>query len=213
MAIEGGRDIAPLINSLLSLPFPLKIATQDFHPPGHISFATSHDPPNNEAFKSYVRTFNPYNGSQKIRIPVWPEHCLQGTQGVEIIPEIDASRFDYIVQKGKDKRVEMWSAFADLFGNKTTLAANLDLAKLLKDAAITHLFVVGLAGDHCVGCTALGGKNEGFRVFVIEDAVKSVDTGPNGWVATKAAFARAGVGLIHMDSAELDPVKTFSVPP
>ena len=137
-------------------------------------------------------------------------HCVQDTKGAEIIPEIDVSQIHHVVKKGMDSRVEMFSGFADVFGNKSTRAASVDLAGLLKSAEITHVFCVGLAGDHCVRCTALDASKEGFEVFVIEEATRSVDNGESGWVAAKAQFEKAGVKTIHVNDAELDRVKHHS---
>lgn len=96
--------------------------------------------------------------SQSHEIPIWPVHCVQGTKGANIIPEMDMAKVDTIVEKGKDRRLEMFSGFADVFGNNSSQAANLDLADRLNSAGITHVFVVGIAGDFCVKCTALDAK-------------------------------------------------------
>ena len=137
-------------------------------------------------------------------------HCVQNTQGAEIIPEIDASKFQHIVAKGRDSRVEMFSAFADVFGNKTSMAASLDLAELLESAGVSHVFVAGLAGDHCVRCTALDGKKEGFKVFVIEEATKSVNAGDNGWGAAKEHLEKAGVMVIYIDDPIIEQLGSLS---
>ena len=208
--MAGGRDIVPIINSLLSLPFALKIATQDYHPKDHVSFDTSHPEPHIKAFESSVNISNPYNINQTYEIPIWPAHCVQGTKGAEIVPEIDIAKCDHVVSKGKDKRVEMFSAFADVFGNKSSTAARVDLAELLRSAGITHVFVTGLAGDHCVRCTALDGRSEGFQVFVIEEAVRSVDPGEKGWGSAKEQLKRAGAGIIRLDDTALERIKGLS---
>ena len=175
----------------------LKVATKDYHPKDHISFDTSHAPPNNKAFESSVQIFNPSNNSQSQEILVWPVHCVQGRKGAEIIPEIDVSQFDEVVEKGRDSRVEMLSGFADVFGNKTSTAASLDLAERLKIAGITHVVTVGLAGDYCVRCSALGAKREGFEVCVVEEATRSVDRGENGWGKAKQEMEKAGIKIIR----------------
>ena len=210
LAVAGGRDIAPLINDLLSLPFTLKIATRDFHPSDHISFDRSHSPPNDRAFESSVTTYNPYDDKQSYEVPIWPVHCVQGTDGAEIISEIDVSKFDLVIDKGKDSRVEMFSAFGDVFGNESSIASSADLAALLKAAEITDLFVVGLAGDHCVRCTALDGRKEGFEVFVIVEATRSVDAGEQGWGPAKEQLQAAGARIIYTDSPEVRRVKGLS---
>ncbi|KAL9585054.1 MAG: hypothetical protein Q9212_001744 [Teloschistes hypoglaucus] len=200
--IAGGREIASSINELLSMPFTLRIATRDSHPSNHISFSTSHPPPNNKAFESKTEVVNPKNPAESMSIPIWPVHCVQGTPGAEIIPELDQSRLDRIIDKGRDKQVEMFSAFADSFGNKTSTAASFDLASFLKENGIGQVFVVGLTGDYCVRCTAIDAHKEGFEVFVIEEAVKSVDSGANGWGSVKAELQGLGVGVISIAGPE-----------
>ena len=209
MAVQGGRGIANVINNLLSLPFQLKIATRDCHPRDHISFDISHAPPDNKAFESHVKIQNPENETQTMEIPLWPVHCVKGTKGAEIIPEIETSKLDDIVDKGKDQGVEMFSAFADVFGNKSSTAASFDLQKRLSDAQITHVYAVGLAGDYCVKCTALDAKSNSFDVYVVGEATKSVDSGESGWIRAKDDMSNAGIKIIHMEGPEIERVKAL----
>ena len=181
------------------------MASKDYHPPDHISFDTSHSPPNNKAFDSWVTMFNPANPSETKQTQLWPVHCVQGTPSAEIIPEVDLSKIDIIVEKGRDPRVEMYSAFSDAFGNKSD-AANLDLAQFLKARGITHVYVVGLTGDCCVKCTALDAKKEGFEVYVVEDGTKSVDDGSKGWEAAKAELKSAGVEVVSLKSPQVERI-------
>ena len=206
--MEGGRDIAPNINNLLALPFVLKIATKDAHPSGHVSFATSHSP-QHKAFESVFKISNPSDETHSYEIPLWPPHCVQGTRGAEIIPEMDVSKIDEIIEKGKDSRVEMFSAFADVFGSKSPGAASQDLAELLNHAGISHVFIVGLAGDYCVKCTALDAKKEGFGVYVVQEATRSVNAGEKGWGATRKELGEAGIEIISIDSTEVERVKSL----
>lgn len=206
--MEGGRDIAPSINNLLALPFVLKIATKDAHPPGHVSFATSHSP-QHKAFESVFKIPHPSDETQSYEIPLWPPHCVQGTKGAEIIREIDVSKIDEIIEKGKDSRVEMFSAFADVFGTKSPGAASHDLAELLNHAGISHVFIVGLAGDYCVKCTALDAKKEGFEVYVVQEATRSVNAGEKGWGASTKELGKAGIEIISIDSTEVERVKSL----
>ncbi|KAL2042033.1 hypothetical protein N7G274_005221 [Stereocaulon virgatum] len=210
LAVAGGRDIAPAINTLLSLPFALKVATRDFHPQDHISFGESHNPPNNKPFESSVRIPNPSNISQSREIPIWPVHCVSGTKGADIIPEIDMAKIDMTVEKGQDRMVEMFSCFADVFGNKSPEATNIDLADTLKDAGITHVFIVGIAGDFCVKCTALDARKEGFQVCVLEEVIKSVDPGEKGWGAAKEEMKKAGIKITGAGGPEVERVKNLS---
>ena len=207
MAVAGGREIASVINSLLSLPFALKIATRDLHPQDHISFAASHKSSDFKAFDSTIRITNPDEQSQSHEIPLWPVHCVQGTKGAQIIPEIDVSNVDHIVEKGRDSRVEMFSAFADVFGNRTLIATNMDLARCLNEAGITDVFTVGLAGDFCVKCTALDARKEGFHVYVVEEAIRSVDAEEKGWGSAKHELEMAGINVISIGGPEIEKVK------
>ena len=206
LAVRGGRDIAPLINDLLSAPFTLKIGTKDFHPEDHVSFNTSHSPPNNKSFESLATMTNPCNSNETKQTPIWPVHCVAGTPGAEIISEIEVSKLDFIVQKGRDKRVEMFSGFADAFGNKSD-GASLDLAAMLKESAITHVYVAGLTGDCCVRCTALDAKQEGFEVCVIEEATRSVDPGEQGWGSAVKEFHEAGIEVVSIAGSQVKRVK------
>ena len=129
-------------------------------------------------------------------------HCVQGTKGAEIIPEIDTSKFDVIMEKGKDNTVEMFSAFADAFGNKSN-AASLDLAVLLKKYNIHQVHIAGLAGDFCVKCTALDASKEGFEVFVVDEGVRSVNAAPEGWEAVLKDFQRADIKVVSIEGPEM----------
>ena len=106
-----------------------------------------------------------------------------------------------VLEKGRDKNVEMYSAFADVFGNKTEAASH-DLAALLRKNDIHRVDVVGLTGDFCVKCTALDARKEGFEVFVIEEGIKSIDPGSEGWGRSKAKFQIAGISTVSIDDTE-----------
>lgn len=188
------------------MPFTLKIASRDFHPADHVSFDTSHPAPNNKAFECSTTIANPQNPSETTTIPIWPAHCVQGTPGAEIIPEIDIAKIDRIIDKGRDRSVEMFSAFSDAFGNQSD-AASFDLGAYLKKNGIKHVFVVGIAGEYCVRCTALDARKQGFDVCVVEDAVKSIDSGEKGWEAAQMEFGERRVRLVSSDGPEVQDVK------
>ena len=103
-----------------------------------------------------------------------------------------------MLEKGRDKNVEMLSAFADVFGNKSETASH-DLAALLKKENIRRVDIVGLAGDYCVQFTALDARREGFEVFLIEEGIKSIDPGSEGWGTSKAKFHSAGIRTVSID--------------
>lgn len=209
--MQNGRSIAPLINDLLHLPgFVIKIATKDFHPITHISFASNHPPPNNKPFESIIEMRNPCSDDERDTKPqrLWPVHCVQGEPGASIIPEIDIDWIDDIVTKGMDERVEMYSAFADAFGNicVETGGVNVDLARVLREHHVTDVFIVGVAGDYCVKHTAIDATKGGVRSYVVEDAVKCVDPG-NGWEIAKDELARNGVQIVGIHGPELSAVR------
>lgn len=204
--MNGGRDIIPLINKLLaSDKIALKVATQDFHPEDHISFASNHSPPNNKPFESFIDMKNIVGNQpdQTMKQRLWPTHCVQGTKGAELVEELNSADVDITVTKGMDARVEMYSAFSDSFGNLTSGAGgvNLDLADLLRSQNITHVYVVGLAGDYCVKDTALGARKAGFATVVIEEGQRCVDAG--SWNEVRDVLQQSGVAVVSVDSQEV----------
>ncbi|KAL4890052.1 Isochorismatase-like protein [Aspergillus ambiguus] len=211
LAVHEARSIAPTINTLLANPaFALRIATRDYHPPDHISFASNHPAPNNRPFESYVTMTNPAPGKQEETKPqrLWPVHCVQGTKGAEIIPEIDDSRIDLYVRKGLNAQVEMYSAFADAFGNfKTTdggdESVDIDLRSFLTDKNITDVFVTGVAGDYCVKFTAIDAARAGFNSYVVEDATRCTVPGPEGLEGPREELRAAGVSIVRSDGPEI----------
>lgn len=193
----------PVLNDLLARPFTLKVATKDFHPQDHISFASNHEAPNNKPFESFFTIENPLNPSESQEARLWPDHCVQGTTGCELLPELDTDKVDEIVEKGQDKRVEMYSAFADPFHDPCVSKSG--LAKLLHDAGITDVFVAGLAADYCVRYTALDAAKEGFTTRVIEEATRAVD--PSSMDEVHREYEAAGVTVISKDDESLQMVQ------
>lgn len=187
------------------MPFALRIATKDWHPPDHVSFASNHTPPNNQPFTSTVTIHNPHNPSESYTMKLWPNHCVQGSPGAQLIPELNTSKLDHIVEKGQDSRVEMYSAFKDPFENPPVAMSA--LAQILKDAGISHVYVVGLAMDYCVRYSAIDSKKAGFTTCVVHEATRAVDPGEDGWGATMREFERRGVDMVGLDGVELRRVK------
>ncbi|KAE9982644.1 hypothetical protein EG327_005795 [Venturia inaequalis] len=200
LAVTDGRAIAPTVNALLSLPFILKIATKDWHPRDHISFASNHPPPNNTPFTSVITIKNPLNPLEEQTTRLWPDHCIQDTKGAELVPEMDQSKIDVVIKKGMDKRVEMYSAFADPFLEPSVSKSRLEA--ILKEKGITHVFCVGLAMDYCVKATALDAAKAGFKTYVVSEGTKAVDA--SAWSAVEADLKREGVQMIGLDSTEVD---------
>lgn len=213
LAVSGGRDIAGLVNDLISLPgFLIRVATQDWHPTSHVSFASNHPPPDNKPFESYVDVRNWVAGKQDeiTKQRLWPVHCVQGTSGAEIIDDIRVGKLDLMVKKGLDERVEMYSVFADSFGNMTAGSGGVshDLASVLKKKGVTHVYVVGLAGDYCVKATAIDAAKAGFEAYVVEEGTRCVS--PQDWDAVKGDLQRHNVKVISMDGEEVNRIRNIA---
>jgi nicotinamidase-related amidase len=204
LAVSGGRALAPIWNDLLSYPFAVKLATRDFHPADHISFASQHE--GKQPFTDSHTIPNPENADDKaFTTLLWPDHCIQSTKGCEFIPELDVSKTTQTIEKGQDKRVESYSAFGPVYRNPPVGMSG--LGDSLKEAGVTDLFVVGLAYDYCVKHTAIDAVEHGFKTFVIEDATKAVDQSEEGLAKTRKELEDSGVVIIGLDSKELDAVK------
>ena len=204
LAVKDGRKVAPVWNDLLSLPFALKLATRDYHPRDHISFASQHS--GKEPFTSTHTIKNPENTDDKaFTTLLWPDHCVQGTQGCELIPELDQSKLTHKIDKGQDKRVESYSAFGPVYRNPPVAMSG--LGDTMEKAGITDVFVVGLAYDFCVKHTAIDAVEHGFKTFIIEDATKAVDQSEDGLSKLRKELQDNGVIIIDMDSKELDKLR------
>jgi nicotinamidase/pyrazinamidase len=170
LAVEGGDEIVAPINELATR-FANVVQTQDWHPPGHISFASSH--PGRAPFEVIELDYGPQ--------VLWPDHCIIGTNGAEFDIRLELPHVQAVVRKGYRSSIDSYSAFLEN-DHKTPTG----LAGYLRDRALTRLFLVGLATDFCVSWTAEDGIAAGFECVVIEDATRAIDT--NGSLA--AAWAR-----------------------
>ena len=208
LAVPLGRELAKPINKLLSYPFAVKLASRDYHPPDHISFSTSHPPPNNISGTSWIDTTNPSNSAQLGRVQLWPPHCIEGTPGADIIPEIDQAKLQAIVRKGMDRRTEMFSCFGDMFGrSKAEGTADLDVAAYLKERKVTDVYVCGLTGDCCARDSALDSVARGFRTYLLRDCVKSEDEGQEGWGVARKLLEAKGVIVVESSDDAVQKVR------
>ncbi|KAJ6492785.1 Isochorismatase-like protein [Mycena vitilis] len=191
LAVPGGRDIIPVVLKLLTMPiFSAKVATKDWHPSNHISFATNH--PNKQPFLDTVEVVHP-TMSESYVTRLWPVHCVQGTPGAALVPDLRVDNlFDKIIEKGQDRRVEMYSAFADPFEKHV---AESGLREYLQSNEIVKVYVVGLAMDYCVKATALDAVKD-FETYIIEDGTRAVDPG-DGWTKSKAEMEIEGIKFIN----------------
>jgi nicotinamidase/pyrazinamidase len=177
LAVKQGEEVIPVINRLAK-SFANVVMTQDWHTPGHISFASSH--PGKKPFETIKL---PY-GDQVL----WPDHCVQGTDGAMIHKDLDIPHAQLVIRKGFRKTVDSYSAFRE--ADRKTVTG---LAAYLKSRGLTRVFVSGLATDFCVAWTAMDARREGFEVSVIEDACRGIDTQGSlakAWDAMKKAGVR-----------------------
>lgn len=161
LAVGNGDAVVPVINSILPA-FDVVVATQDWHPQNHGSFAVNQNAP--------VGTTMILNGLPQI---LWPLHCVQNTAGAAFHPNLDTSGLDGVFQKGTDPNVDSYSGF---FDNGRLHATG--LAEFLKSRGIGQVFVCGLATDYCVKWTALDALSLGFDTYVISDATRGVNLLP-----------------------------------
>lgn len=159
LAVAGGGTIIPAINRI-SGQFDLVVASQDWHPPGHKSFASSH--PGREVFEQ-----TQLHGLDQT---LWPDHCVQASAGAEFSPDLDMRPVEAIFRKGTDLEIDSYSAFHDNGHRKST-----GLAAYLRGRNIDSVWLTGLAGDICVYFTALDALKEGFNTTIITDACKPLD--------------------------------------
>ncbi|MDE1933382.1 bifunctional nicotinamidase/pyrazinamidase [Bradyrhizobium sp.] len=180
LAVKDGDQVIPVINRL-ARGFANVVMTQDWHTPGHVSFASSH------AGKKPFETIDLAYGKQVL----WPDHCVQGTDGASLSKDLSIPQAELIVRKGYHKDVDSYSAFTEADGKTTT-----GLAAWLKARKLQRLFIAGLATDFCVAWTALDARKAGFDAFVVEDACRGIDT--HGSLAKAwADMEKAGVKRIQ----------------
>ncbi|RDW73227.1 hypothetical protein BP6252_07134 [Coleophoma cylindrospora] len=199
LAVPDGRSIVPAINTLLSLPFALKIATQDWHPADHVSFAANH--PGASPYTSTTTITNPSNPAESYTTQLWPVHCIQDTPGAALIPELAHSQLDRVIQKGTHQAVEMYSAFYDPLTAPRCVDSG--LSAILKERGVTHVYVVGLAADYCVRATAIDAVREGFVTYVVREGTRAVDQGKWEREGEKEAEG-LGVGFVGLGEVRLE---------
>jgi len=159
LAVEGGDEIVPALNRHIG-EFEHVILTQDWHPAGHSSFASTH--PGKNPFETVAM---PY-GEQTL----WPDHCVQGTSGADFHPELEWARAELVVRKGFRPSIDSYSAF---FENDHTTPTG--LGGYLRERGIRHLTMAGLATDFCVAYSALDAVRQGFSVKVLLEASRGID--------------------------------------
>jgi len=198
LAVGGGREVIPVINNLLELPFVFKVATKDHHPQDHISFASNHK--DKQPFTSFATIRNPNNPEEAYESRLWPDHCVVGTAGNELVKELDVGKVDLVLEKGNDPRVEMYSAFRPPLANPPLRESESGLESILKEKGVTDVYFVGLAGDYCVRFSAVDcakAKDAGWNTYVIEEGIRCVDPGAS-WEEARAEMVGVGVKIVSV---------------
>lgn len=185
LEVAEGNLVIPIANALLN-KFDLVIATQDWHPADHGSFAAMHPWRKPGAIIEL-------NGLPQV---LWPMHCVQDSFGAEFVKELDVSKITKVFVKGTDPGIDSYSGFFDNGHRKST-----GLGEYLKEQGVTELYILGLATDYCVKFTVLDGLELGFKVNLIEDACRGVNLQPDD--VAKAITEMAAKGATILQSTEI----------
>lgn len=180
LAVMDGDQVVPIINDLQK-KFRHVVATQDFHPANHGSFAANHPGKNPGEFIELA-------GLTQI---LWPVHCVQGSVGADFHTDLDLNHWLAIFQKGKNPEVDSYSGFFD-----NARRGDTGLGNYLKSLGIEQVFVCGLALDYCVKFTALDARSLGFETFLISDATKAVNLKPDDGSKAIAEMEKAGIRIL-----------------
>lgn len=183
LAVPGGDEVIPIANRLMEEGgYDLVVASQDWHPAGHGSFASSY--PGRQPFE-----MGELKGQPQV---LWPDHCVEHTDDAALHPKLDLKKIDYIQKKGMDRLVDSYSAFRD-----NDRSAHTGLADYLKERDVTELDIGGLATDYCVQASAIDAVEmlPGVRVRFVEDLSRGID--PATIAVAERAMAEAGVATVR----------------
>lgn len=190
LAVGEGDQILPGVRRLMeSDAYSVKVATQDWHPPEHVSFASNHA--GAEPFQVI-----PLHGHDQV---LWPDHCIQGTAGAELHPDLPWKEVHAVIRKGTDPRVDSYSGFRNNWGPKGDRPTT-GLAGYLKERGVDAVVVCGLARDYCVRWTAEDAAEAGFQTTLVWDLTRSVD--PEGDEALREELKRQGIHITTLSDLE-----------
>lgn len=179
LAIPEGDRVVPVINRLMPR-FEIVVATQDWHPPGHLSFASSH--PGRKVYDTVLL--------DGIEQTLWPDHCVQQTKGAEFRHDLETRYIRAVIRKGMDPRIDSYSTFRD-----NAKRAHTGLDGYLRSLGVEEVFLTGLATDFCVYYSAMDAIEMGFRPTIILDATRGIDL-PSGSMAKKLQAFEANGGRV-----------------
>lgn len=181
LGVPDGDKIIPIVNKLLDKHFDLIIATKDWHPENHGSFASTHN-------KKVGDSIN-LNGVEQI---LWPDHCIQNSFGAQFVQGLNLDKIHKVIFKGTDPNIDSYSAFFDNYHLKQT-----ELDSYLKQHNVTDLFIIGLATDYCVKYSTLDAISLGYKVHVIEDACRGVNIHPRDSEKAILEMEQAGAQILY----------------
>lgn len=183
LPVPEGDQVVPLIHQLMDR-FEIVVATQDWHPADHGSFASNHEG------RQPGETID-LEGLEQI---LWPDHCVQGTLGAQFHPEVRSEKFTKVFRKGTDRSIDSYSGFHDNGHRRST-----GLAEWLRQSGVDTVFVCGLAADVCVRFTVLDAIREGFTTYLVCDATRGVNLRPGDVDQALEQMRDAGAELIESD--------------
>lgn len=188
LAVPGGDEIIPVVNQIQG-QFDLVVATQDWHPANHGSFAVNH--PGRKPGEMID-----LHGLQQI---LWPAHCVQGMPGADFAPSLDRALWDHVVFKGTDPAIDSYSGFFDNGGRRST-----GLGEYLRGKRVSTVHVVGLATDYCVKFTVLDALKLGFQTVLIEDACRGINLRSGDTRRAVEEMKAAGATITSAEASTLD---------
>lgn len=181
LAVPKGDEVISIANQLQP-HFELVVATQDWHPKDHMSFASNH----------LGRKVGEIIIVEGLRQILWPDHCIQNTRGAEFHPNLNVQHLTKVFHKGIDKKIDSYSAFFDNAHRRST-----GLSEYLQSIHVTDIYIMGLATDYCVKYSALDAAQLGFDVHVIEDACRGIELNPGDIDLSFQEMRKAGVNIIN----------------
>jgi len=187
LAVPDGNSVVSVANQWIDRfveNSELVVATQDWHPPHHVSFITQNP-------GRRVGEFVEVDGVPQV---IWPDHCVQNTHGAALVNELHSGKIQVVVQKGTDPRIDSYSGFFDNNRRKQT-----ELADRLRQSAVRDVYILGLATDYCVKFTALDSRKLGFETWIIPDGTRAINIQPGDGEKAIAEMVDAGVRVAGME--------------
>lgn len=184
LGVHDADEILPLINRLVKLPFDVRVASQDWHPPNHCSFAST-----------WHKNVGEHKKLGTVDQTLWPDHCIQNTLGAAFSKELDISHFEHFVHKGVDPSIDSYSTFFD-----NARARSTGLETYLKDKGVYDLYIAGLTTEYCILYSVLDALELGFRPHVVIDACRGIDLVKGDVQSAIDIMKEKGIELVSTDT-------------